>query len=180
MAKLIGSIYANSLFDVAQEMNILDDISKELNFIIETFKSEKEFYQFFISPKVSKTKRKEVIANVYEGKLSKEVFNFLKLLIDKNRSNEIFSIKLVFDSLLDKSRNVKRVTVESVIELTDDHKRKLIEKLSKSTKSEIILKNVIRPEILGGVILRIDNEIIDNSVLSKLDSIGDSISKIII
>jgi len=180
MAKLIGSTYANSLFEVAAEMDVLDNVSEELNFVIETFKREKNFYQFFISPKVSKTKRKEVIGNIYEDKLSKELFNFLKLLIDKDRATEIFSIKLFFDVLLDKKRNVKRVVVESVMELTDEHKKKLIEKLSKATNSEVILKNVVRPEILGGVILRIDNEVIDDSVLSKLDSIGDSISKIII
>ncbi|MDM8533823.1 ATP synthase F1 subunit delta [Clostridiaceae bacterium HSG29] len=180
MAKLIGSTYANSLFEVAAEMDVLDNVSKELNFVTETFKTQKDFYQFFISPKVSKTKRKEVIGNVYKDRLSNEVYNFLKLLIDKDRATEIFSIKLFFDALLDKNRNVKRVVVESVMELTDEHKRKLIEKLSKSTNSEIILKNIVRPEILGGIILRIDNEVIDDSVLSKLDSIGDSITKIII
>ena len=180
MAKLVGSTYANSLFEIALEMNSVDDIARELDFIIETFEREKDFYNFFISPEVSKMKRKEVIENVYGGKMSNEITNFLKLLIDKDRASEMFSIKIFFDDLLFESRNVKRVTIESVVELTDEHKRKLIEKLSKVTESEIILKNIVKPEILGGVILRMDNEVIDDSILSKLNSIGESISKIII
>jgi F-type H+-transporting ATPase subunit delta len=180
MAKLVATTYATSLFEVAKEINKIDEIYKELTFVIETFRKEKDFYQFFITPKVSKLKRKEVIENVYANKVSKEIINFLKLLLDKNRANEIFSIKLFFDDLLDESRNVKRVTIESVVELTDDHKEKLITKLSQSIKSEIIIKNIIKPEILGGIIMRMDNEVIDDSLASKLNSIEDSILKIII
>lgn len=180
MAKLVGATYANSLFEIAKELNKIDEIYKELSFIAETFKNDKDFYQFFITPKVSIAKRKEVIENIYGDKVSREVVNFLKILLDKNRANEIFSIKLFFDDLLDKSRNIKRVTIESVIELTDEHKKKLINKLSELTQSEIILINVIKPEVLGGIIMRIDNEVIDNSIVSKLKSIEDSILKMII
>jgi F-type H+-transporting ATPase subunit delta len=180
MAKLIATTYANSLFEVAKEINKIDEIYNELTFVIDNFKNEKDFYQFFIAPKVSKAKRKEVIENVYANKVSKEIINFLKLLLDKNRESEIFPIKLFFDDLIDKSRNVKRVTIESVLELTDEHKKKLITKLSKLTESEIIIENVIKPEILGGIIMRIDNEVIDDSLVSKLNSIENSILKIII
>lgn len=180
MAKLVGSTYASSLFEVAKDIEKIDVIFNELDFIVAQFRDNKNFYQFFISPKVSKEKRKEIISNVYGGKVSDELLNFLKILIDKNRSNTIFEIKEVFQRLLDDHRNVKRVTVESVVELTDEHKGKLIKKLSEMTGCEIVLKNEIKPEILGGIIMRIDNEIIDDSVLSKLNSIQNSVSKIII
>ncbi len=72
------------------------------------------------------------------------------------------------------------MTIESVIELTDEHKTKLINKLSKLTQSEIILINVIKPELLGGIVMRIDNEVIDDSIVSKFNSIEDSILKMII
>ena len=121
-----------------------------------------------------------MIENIYGGKINDELLNFLKILIDKNRTSSIFDIKNVYANLLDQQRNVKRVVIESVVELTDEHKTKLIHKLTKLTGSEIILTNNIKPEILGGVIMRVDNEIIDASVLSKLNNIQNSVSKIII
>lgn len=180
MAKLIGRRYATSLFEVAKELDKVEIIYDEISFIVENFTNNNDFYQFFITPKVSKDERKKVIENIYGGKISEEVINFLKLLLDKKRASEIFMIKEFFEKLLDESRNIKRVTIESVIELTDDHKEKLIEKLKKSIGSEIVLENIINPDILGGIIMKIDNEIIDNSVLAKLNSIEKSISKIII
>ena len=180
MAKLIGSTYASSLFEVAKELDKIESIFEELNFISDKFSEDKDFYQFFTSEKVGKEERKEVIENIYGGKINDELLNFLKILIDKNRTSSIFDIKNVYANLLDQQRNVKRVVIESVVELTDEHKTKLIHKLTKLTGSEIILTNNIKPEILGGVIMRVDNEIIDASVLSKLNNIQNSVSKIII
>lgn len=180
MAKLVGSTYASSLFEVAKKLDKIESIFEELSFITDKFNEDKDFYQFYVSSRVGKEERKEVIDNVYSDKINDELLNFLKILIDQNRTNSIFDIKDFYSKLLDQHRNVKRVTVESVVELSDEHKTKLIRKLSDLTGSEIVLTNVIKPEILGGVIMRIDNEIIDASVLSKLDNIQNSVSKIII
>lgn len=180
MAKLVGSTYASSLFEVAEKLDKIENIFEELSFISDKFNEDKDFYQFYTSARVGKKERKEVIDNIYSGKINDELLNFLKILIDQNRTSSIFEVKDFYAKLLDEHRNVKRVTVESVVELSDEHKTKLIRKLSDLTGSEIVLKNVIKPEILGGVIMRIDNEIIDASVLSKLDNIQKSVSKIII
>jgi F-type H+-transporting ATPase subunit delta len=167
MAKLVDSTYASSLFEVAQEHEIIEDIFDELSFISDKFKEDERFYQFFTSAKVGKEEQKKVIENIYDGKINDELLSFLKILIDKNRTSSIFKIKDVYAKLLDQHR-------------TDEHKTKLIHKLSDLTGCEIILTNVIKPEILGGVIMRIENEIIDASVLSKLNNIQNSVSKIII
>jgi len=180
MAKLVGSTYASSLFEVAEKLDKIESIFEELSFITDKFNENKDFYQFYTSTRVGKKERKEVIDNIYSDKINDELLNFLKILIDQNRTSSIFEVTDFYAKLLDQHRNVKRVTVESVVELSDEHKTKLIRKLSDLTGSEIVLTNVIRPEILGGVIMRIDNEIIDASVLSKLDNIQNSVSKIII
>lgn len=180
MAKLIASVYAKSLFDVAVEIKKEKLICEELEFISDMFTSDSDFYEFFLTPKVSKQKRKAVIENVYGEKVSVEVLNFLKLLLDKQRANEIKSISLYYNKLFDKQQNLKRVTVETVIEMTDKQKNKLISKLEETTKSKIVLENIIKPELLGGIIMRIDNSVVDNSIFSKLRAIEDSVSKIII
>lgn len=180
MAKLIASTYASSLFEIAQEHEKIEDIFEELSFILDNFKENDDFYQFFTSSKVGKEEQKKVIENVYGGKVNDELLNFLKILIDKNRTKSIVEIKDYYAKMLDQHRNVKRVTIETVVEISDEHKTKLIRKLSTLTGSEIILTNVIKPDILGGVIMRIENEIIDASVLSKLNNIQNSVSKIII
>ena len=180
MEKLVSKTYASSLFEIAQEHEKIENIFEELSFVSNNFKENDDFYHFFTSVKVGKEEQKNVINNVYGGKISDELLNFLKILIDKNRTSSIFEIKEFYAKLLDQHRNVKRVTIETVVELSDEHKSKLIQKISDLTGSEIILTNVIKPNILGGVIMRIENEIIDASVLSKLNNIQNSVSKIII
>mgnify|MGYP006285209503 FL=1 len=180
MAKLIASVYANSLFDVAKEKDDQDLIKDQLELITNSLKDNKEFYNFFISPKVSKSERKDVIKNVFKDKISKELLNFLMILIDKKRTSSIYEINKFYKRLYDENIGLKRVTVESVIELSDNQKSKLSKKLEKMLNKEVIIENKINPEILGGVILRVDNEEIDNSIATKLKNIEESIAKIIV
>lgn len=180
MAKLIASIYANSLFEVAKEINKEELIKNELSVITDMFIQDDEFYQFFISPKIPKEERKIVFENIYGGRVSEEVINFIHLLLDKQRASEIIKINKFYSALYDESKNLKRVTAETAVKMTEEQKQKLIEKLEKTTESEIILENIVNPKLLGGIVMKVGNDVIDNSVSTKLKEIGDSITKIII
>jgi F-type H+-transporting ATPase subunit delta len=180
MAKLVATTYASSLFEVAKETDMVKEISKDLKDVMTIFEENDDFYNFLISPKFSRDDRKKAINKLFEGKISKEFHNFLNILIDKDRARDLKAINKSFNKLLDDDRNIKRVTIESAVALTDEHKKDLIKKLEQSMNCEIILQNIVKPEILGGIILKMDTKIIDNSVRAKLESMEKKISKIVI
>lgn len=180
MAKLVSMTYANSIFEVAEELGDVEKFQTELSFIQKNMEDNQEFYSFLITPKISKAKRKETIEKIYSDKISNEILNFLKILVDKGRINAFSTIVESFNLLVDEKNNMKRVTVETVVPLDAGQKEKLTEKLEKLTGGNIVIEEKINTDIIGGVILRIGNEIIDQSIKTKLTAIEKNISQIII
>lgn len=180
MAKLVSSTYAQALFEVALELDSLDQIRDELGFINETFKTHPEFYEVFRTPKINKEERKDIITKVFGESLSKEVMNFMKILIDKRRGTAIGGIYSEYVDMVDAHKGVVKAVVESAIPLTDDEQTALTEKLAKVTGQEVRLTSVVKPEVIGGLVVRIGDKVIDGSVKNRLDIMKDNLAQLIV
>lgn len=180
MAKLVSTTYAQALFEVALELDNLDQIRDELGFINETFKTHPEFYEVFRTPKINKEERKDIITNVFGDKVSKEVMNFMKILIDKRRGTAVSGIYSEYVTMVDEKKGVVKAVVESAIELTSEEQIALTEKLAKVTQREVRLTCVVKPEVIGGLIVRIGDKVIDGSVKSRLDIMKDNLAQLIV
>lgn len=180
MAKLVSTTYAQAIFEVATEIDSLDQIKDELEFINESFKTHPEFYEVFRTPKISKEERKSIIVKVFGDKVSKEVMNFMKILIDKRRGAAIESIYNEFVDMVDDHKGVVKAVVESAIPMTDEEQNALTEKLAKVTGQEVHLKAVVKPEVIGGLVVRIGDKVIDGSVKSRLDIMKDNLAQLIV
>jgi len=180
MAKLVSNTYAQALFEVALELDNLDQIREELGFVSETFKSHPEFYEVFRTPKINKEERKDIIIKVFGEQVSTEVMNFLKILIDKRRGTAIGGIYSEFVDMVDDHKGVVKAVVESAVELTDDEQKTLTEKLAKVTGKEIRLSALVNPEIIGGLVVKIGDKVIDGSVKNRLDIMKDNLAQLIV
>lgn len=180
MAKLVSSTYAQALFEVALELDSLDQIRDELGFITETFKTHPEFYEVFRTPKINKEERKDIIAKVFGESISKEVMNFLKILIDKRRGTAISGIYSEYVDMVDDHKGVVKAVVESAVALTEEEKAALTEKLAKVTGREVRLSSVVKPEVIGGLVVRIGDKVIDGSVKNRLDIMKDNLAQLIV
>ncbi|WP_430884017.1 F0F1 ATP synthase subunit delta [Fusibacter sp. JL216-2] len=180
MAKLVSTTYAQALFEVAMELDSLDQIKDELGFINESFKTHPEFYEVFRTPKINKEERKDIITKVFDDKVSKEVMNFMKILIDKRRGTAISSIYNEYVDMLDDHKGVVKAVVESAVPLTDEEQKALTEKLAKVTGREVHLSSVVKPEVIGGIIVKIGDKVIDGSVRSRLDIMKDNLAQLIV
>jgi F-type H+-transporting ATPase subunit delta len=165
---------------VALELDNLDQIRDELGFINETFKTHPEFYEVFRTPKINKEERKDIITNVFGDKVSKEVMNFMKILIDKRRGAAVSGIYSEYVTMVDEKKGVVKAVVESAIELTSEEQIALTEKLAKVTQREVRLTCVVKPEFIGGLIVRIGDKVIDGSVKSRLDIMKDNLAQLIV
>ncbi|MGL5973358.1 MAG: ATP synthase F1 subunit delta [Oscillospiraceae bacterium] len=171
----VEKVYATSLMDVAVEKNIENELLQQLTDISDIFKQNNEIYKLIGTPILSKDQKKDTLKNIFKGRINDYLLNFLMVLSDNNRVDNISSISSEFKNIYNQKNNICEVVVTSVKELTLQQKEKLTKKLELEMSNTIKITNEIDPTIIGGLILKIKNKQIDSSVKTRLSSIQDAI-----
>lgn len=178
MAELVVIPYAKALFDAALELNKMEEINHDIHFIEEVFKSEAQLIQVLSHPHIKKGEKKSLIQNIFKDNISEYALNFLYILIDKRREKNLSHIIKEFEDLYDHHIGILRVVAVTAIEMEDKSKEKLTETLKRKFNKEIVLTNEVDKSILGGVLLRIDNKLIDTTIISQLRSMESYIQAV--
>lgn len=165
----IAKTYANSLFNSDSNYN---DVLSDLNTVLDVTKNSKDFMQVMQNPAISADTKFEIIDEVFKNDLSEKVLNFIKILVEKNRFNEFEQIVQAYSDELDKINNLQRVEVISAVELSDNQKQKINEKLQQKLQKNIFVNWVQDKEIIGGLVIKIDDEVIDSSLKNKLEKLS--------
>ncbi len=158
--------YAKSLFEA--DNNALSD----LNTVMEVINSSKEFELTMLNPSISLQTKYEIIDEIFKKELNEKVLNFIKILVEKNRFNEFEQIIQAYSNELDEMNNIKRVEIVSAVELSDEQKQKTIEKLHIRLNKEVKVNWALDTNIIGGLVIKIDDDIIDTSLKNKLDKLS--------
>ncbi|AOT70074.1 F0F1 ATP synthase subunit delta [Geosporobacter ferrireducens] len=180
MAQLAARTYAQALFEVALEANRIDDFEKELNFVVKTFEQHPDFYEIFKTPQISNEEKKHIIENVFKGRLIDEVMNFLKILLDKRRTGILEYIAKEYHKLANAHNNVVEAVAVTTLLLKDEEKAKLVAKLTAVTGKRVQLKNQIDPAIIGGMLVRIGDQVIDGTIQNRLNKLQEDLAQIIV
>lgn len=179
MISQVARRYAEALFDLAQEEDSLDNIYTEITQLNGVLKENKNLYDVFRSPFISKDEKKSLAKEIFEDKVSKNVKNFLLVLIDNGRTTQLNSIVLAYKELLNEAYNIQEGEVISAIKLSQEQVSKMEELLSKKYGKNIKLKNKIDQDIIGGILVKIGNEQIDGSVKARLEDLKETLSEVI-
>jgi len=177
MVELVSKNYARALFDLAVEENLVEDTGEEMKVIVSILMSEKSFYEFFVTPLVSKQEKIELVDKAFAGRVTKTAENFLKVLIENGRTNTIEAVSTYYHKMKLEHLNMIEATAFTVIPMTDLQQQKLTQKLEKETGKKVILKNEIDQDILGGMLIKIGEKEIDGTVLNRLKNLEAVISK---
>ncbi len=180
MAKLVSKTYSEAIFDYAIEEGRLDDIQQEFNFVVKAFTEFPDFYNIIKTPKINIEEKKMVLEETFKDSISQTLLNFLKIIIDKNRGTDILDIKRDFDLRVDAHNGVITATVESVIPLTEEQLESLANNLYQRTGKKVKISTALNPKLLGGVVVKMGDQIIDGSVRFKLDGMLTGLTQIII
>ncbi|MCX7679733.1 MAG: ATP synthase F1 subunit delta [Spirochaetes bacterium] len=167
----VSRVYAKALLEIGKENNILPRIEDELNLLCELVNEDADFRSFCETPNISAEAKKNFVEKVFRNTFCNEIVNFLKVLIDNNRLNEIRTINEAFHYILDEESGRMRVTVTGIDKFDAKVIEKIKEVLSKKFKKEIVIEEKIDKSILGGIIIRIGDLIIDGSILKDLNNI---------
>ena len=170
-AKDIARVYASSLLELGTEHKVLPDLEEEIKFVAGMVTDDRNFRNFLTSPGITKDAKREFIEKIFKGKLSDYIINFIKVLIDNDRQSAIAEIYETFTGLIDEVNNRQKVTIITSAELDSTLKSKLAAKLKDVFKKEIILKEEIDPNILGGIIIKVGDTVIDGSLAKDLRNI---------
>jgi F-type H+-transporting ATPase subunit delta len=172
----IASVYARSLFEVAQEQGKLDDVREQLGEFADALDSNQEMQVFFFSPYFSTPEKEDGLGKVVSD-AEPIVENFLLLLIEKHRMPTVFAVRRVFDELWRQENKLLPVEITSAIELDQSTVKQIGDRIGEETGQKIDLSERVDPDILGGLVVRVGNSIIDASIRSRLDSLRKQVAK---
>ena len=172
----IAEVYARALFEVAQERDTLDTIHEQLGQFADALDAERDLQVFFFSPYFSSSEKKEGIAKLVEG-ADERFESFLELLAERHRMPVVFRIRRAFDALWAEERRLLEVTVTSAVELDDETVRGIGERIEEGTGRKVDLTRVVDPDVLGGLVLRVGNLVLDASVHNRLERLRREVAK---
>lgn len=176
MAELVSKRYALALFDAGLDLNKIDDFYKDLELLKSVFGEEKKLLKILHHPKIKKVEKRNIIDEIFKGRVSLEIVNFLYILIDKRRENNILQIIDNYKELFYKNKNIVKVVAITAIPMVEESKSNLTRVLANKLNKEIELTNEIDSSILGGVLLKVENKLMDGTIKGQLESIGKAIS----
>ena len=171
----IARVYADALFEVAKEHKELDEIHDQLGQFAEALNDSRDMRTFFFSPYFSSTEKREAIRDAVSD-ASEEFVNFLELLAEKHRMPAIFLIRRRFDELWAEAKKRLEVTLTSAVKLDKKVVKQVRKEVERQTDREIDLETEVDPSILGGLVLRVGNRVLDASLKSKLEKLRKEVA----
>lgn len=179
MAKLIEKTYSEALFSVAEEKHMVDILKEEADDIRKVLDDNPELVKFLSHPNVVKEEKIQVMENVFKGRISDEMLGFLVTVIEKGRQTCLKNIFGYFDGLVMEYRHIGRCLVKSALPLSYEQKAKIEKKLLDTTGYEKIdMDYQVDESLLGGVVIRIGDCVVDGSVKGKLDRLTRELLKV--
>lgn len=172
----IATVYARSLFEVAIEQDKLDVIREEIGEFADALSETRELQVFFFSPYFSTQEKKDGLERAVTG-ADPAVMNFLELLIEKHRMPAIFRIRSRFDALWEEENKLLPVQITSAVELDQDTIKELGDRISEQTGRTVELSSSVEPDILGGIVVRVGNSVLDASIRNRLDQLRRVVAK---
>jgi ATP synthase F1 delta subunit len=177
MAELaVDLTYGTALVEAAREVGKEDQILEEAQAVVQLIEDEPDLHQFINYPGVSADEKKEVLKNIFEGRICEELLNFLYILVDKRRTMNFGRIIKVYKSLVEREEGVSYGTVYSVVKLSDERMAELEEQTSKLLQMNVKLENELDPSLLAGFKILVEGKIIDASYRKKFDELASQMN----
>ena len=179
MAKLASKAYGDALFELAENEHKVDAFMEEVALIQTVQKENKDLGAVMAHPKITKEEKIRLVEECFRGRLSDDMVGFLVVVIKKDRYAELSGIFDYFIARVKEYRKIGVAEVTSASELSDAWKKKLEDRVLQTTgyeKMEITYR--VDESLIGGLILRIKDRVVDNSIRSRLAEMKSQLLKV--
>jgi F-type H+-transporting ATPase subunit delta len=172
----IAQVYAKALFEVASERGLLDVIREQLGQFVDALADNRELQVFFFSPYFSTEEKKQALQRAVEG-AEPRFMGFLETLVDGHRMPALFRIRARYERLWDEANRVLPVSVTSAVPLDEEIAEEIGERIGEQTGQTVQLTTAADPEILGGIVVRVGNAILDASLRNRLNQLRNQLAR---
>ncbi len=164
----LAEVYARSLHQVAEQQDKVAVIREQLGQFADALAGNRELQVFFFSPYFSSKEKTDGLARAVDG-IDPVLGNFLNLLIEKHRMPAVMRMRRIFDRITEDHEGLLPVQITSSIPLDPATTESLGARIGEQTGRKVRLNAVVDPEIIGGLILRVGNQILDASIRTRLE-----------
>jgi F-type H+-transporting ATPase subunit delta len=172
----IARVYAEALFEAAKDKDKLDEIHEQLGEFADVVAENRDLQVFLFSPYFSSAEKRDGIARSVSG-AEPELTNFLELLAEKHRMPVIFRIRRRFDERWATENRRLEVRLTSAVELDPTVVKRVREEIERQTDRDIDLETSVDESIVGGLVLRVGNMVLDASVRQKLERLRREVAR---
>ena len=172
----LAQVYARSLFEVAREQNKLDELREQLGQFADAMKRNRELELFFFSPYFSTNEKQEGLEKLLDG-ADEQLMNFLKLLVENHRMPVIYRLRREYERLWERENRLLPVVLTSAVELDEQTVKDLGERIGERTGNTVVLTTRVEPDIIGGIVVRVGNSILDASIRNRLEQLRTQVAQ---
>lgn len=169
--------YSNAIFKSAIELNLLDKIYNDLIFVDETISINSQLKSFLENPVISKEDKKDVLNRLFSPHVEKITVDFLFVLADSGRIDILKEVLNQFSDKYNEKNNIIKPQIVSAVELDENQKSKLMAKLEKKLSKKVIPEYIIDKDIIGGLIVEINDNTFDCSLKTKFYKMKQELTK---
>jgi F-type H+-transporting ATPase subunit delta len=174
----IAEVYSRALFEAAKDDDVLDDVHDQLNEFVDALEDEdnRDLRLYFFSPYFSSEEKKDGVDKVVSD-ADERLVNFLKLVAERHRMPALPRIRRDFNSLWREEKQLLPVNVTSAVELDEQLVKGIGDRIEEQTGREVELTSRVDPDVLGGLVVRVGNMVMDASVRRRLEQIRKQVTK---
>ena len=172
----IATVYSRALFEAADDAGRLDVVREQLGQIADAVETSRDLQVFFFSPYFSSEEKRDGLEKTLTG-ADPLLINFLELLIENHRMPVLFRMRRGFDVLWEERNKLLPVEVTSAIALGEDAVAEIGERVGAQTGRRVELTSKVDPDILGGIVLRVGNAILDASIRNRLEQLRKQVAR---
>lgn len=175
---LVAGKYALALFNVALKRNELDAVAADLDSVVALNRSQPRFGLTLKSPTVTTPRKRELLKVALKGRVSPTTFAVLNLMLDKGRIKMVDELSAEFTKLLRRHRGIVHAVAWTAVPLEAPQTDRLTKQLARISGKTIELENRIDAKVIGGVVVNLEDRILDGSVRHGLDELRETLMKV--
>ena len=172
----LARVYGRSLFEVGREHDNLAQLREQLGQFVDALEQNRDLQVFFFSPYFSTQEKQDALGRVVQG-AQEQLMNFLNLLIENHRMPVLFRIRREVERLWEQENKLLPVEITSAIELDAATTSSLGERIGQRTGRKVSLTARVEPDILGGIVVRVGNSILDASIRNRLEQLRKQVAQ---
>ena len=179
MAKLVSKTYGDALFELALEENKIDSLQEEVLVVLEVLAENQDLGKLMNHPKIAKEEKTALVEEIFKGRVSMELSGLMYMLTEKGRFAEIDDVLNYVLDRVKEHKNIGTAYVSTAIELSDVQKAAVEKRLLETTKYvEFEMHYSVDAELIGGMVIRIGDRVVDSSIKTKLYDLTRELSNI--